>query len=62
MAIIEEMQALEKNENWYIVEKPKGKTLLGCKWIFTIKYKAVRSIDYQEMFNHVAKLNTIQEW
>ena len=30
MAIIEEMQALEKNETWDIVAKPEGKTLKGC--------------------------------
>ena len=43
-AINEEMQALEKNENWDIVELPKGKKTVGCKWIFTIKYKADETI------------------
>ncbi|RVW87656.1 Retrovirus-related Pol polyprotein from transposon RE1 [Vitis vinifera] len=44
-AINEEMQALEKNENWDIVELPKGKKTVGCKWIFTIKYKAAGTIE-----------------
>ena len=33
------MEALEKNKTWEIVELPKGKNPMGCKWIFTVKYK-----------------------
>lgn len=33
------MRALEKNETWQIVECPKGKTLVGCRWLFYIKFK-----------------------
>ena len=44
-AINEKMQALEKNETWDIVELPKGKKTVGCKWIFTIKYKADGTIE-----------------
>ncbi|RVX18319.1 Retrovirus-related Pol polyprotein from transposon RE1 [Vitis vinifera] len=33
------MKALEKNETWEMVDLPKGKTTVGCKWVFTIKYK-----------------------
>ena len=72
------MQALEKNETGDMVELPKGKKIVGCKWIFTIKYKAdetierykarleakgftqTYSIDYQEIFAPVAKMNTIR--
>ena len=36
----EEMNALEKNKTWEIVERPKGKNIVDCKWIFTLKYKA----------------------
>ena len=35
-----EMDALEKNETWKLVELPKEKKLVGCKWVFTVKYKA----------------------
>ena len=38
------MQALEKNETGDMVELPKGKKTVGCKWIFTIKYKADETI------------------
>ena len=29
---------LEKNGAWGIVEKPRGKKLISCKWVFTFKY------------------------
>ena len=31
------MEALEKNKTWDIVELPKGKNLVGCKWVFAMK-------------------------
>lgn len=39
----EEMSALEKNKVWKIVDKLKGKNIIGCKWIFTLKYKSYGS-------------------
>lgn len=43
--VMEEMHALEKNGTWELVRKPEGKTLVGCKWVFTVKYKGDESID-----------------
>jgi len=40
-----EMEALEKNKTWDIVELPKGKRLVGCRWVFTVKYKSDGSIE-----------------
>lgn len=37
-AVKEEMKALEKNGTWEIVDLPKGKKVVGCKWVFTPKY------------------------
>ena len=35
-----EMEALEKNRKWEIVELPKRKKPVGCKWVYIIKDKA----------------------
>jgi len=43
-AIQEEMEALEKNRTWDIVTLPQGKKTVGCKWVFSTKYKADGSI------------------
>ena len=40
MAINEEMESLLKNQTWYLVELPKGRRVLGCKWIFKIKSRS----------------------
>ena len=31
------MQSLHKNEIWDLVELPKGKTDIGCKWVYKKK-------------------------
>ncbi|PHT68809.1 hypothetical protein T459_28296 [Capsicum annuum] len=33
-----EVQALEANNTWVIVDLPKGKNTVGSKWIYKIKY------------------------
>lgn len=33
-----EITALETKETWIIVTLPSGKHVIGCKWVFTIKY------------------------
>ena len=40
-----EMDALEKNETWELVELPKEKKLVGCKWVFTVKYKVDGTLE-----------------
>ncbi|RVW31840.1 Retrovirus-related Pol polyprotein from transposon TNT 1-94 [Vitis vinifera] len=44
-AVQDEIDALEKNGTWTITDLPVGKRPVGCKWIFTIKYKADRSVE-----------------
>jgi hypothetical protein len=36
-AMGEEMQSLYKNQTWKVVQLPKGKKAIGCKWVYTKK-------------------------
>ncbi|RVW23388.1 Retrovirus-related Pol polyprotein from transposon TNT 1-94 [Vitis vinifera] len=40
-----EMKALEKNKTWELVKLPAGKKPEGCKWVYTVKYRADGSIE-----------------
>ena len=44
-AMNEEMKTLEKNETWKIVERPKDKKAVGCRWIYTVKYQSNGTLD-----------------
>jgi lipocalin len=33
-AIMEEMESLKKNQTWALVQLPKGKRAIGCKWVY----------------------------
>ena len=44
-AMDEEMRALIHNDTWDIVDLPKGKKPVGCRWIFTLKYNADGTLD-----------------
>ena len=41
----EEMKALQKNSTWGVVDMPEGKIPVGCRLVFTIKYKADGTIE-----------------
>ncbi|RVW65334.1 Retrovirus-related Pol polyprotein from transposon TNT 1-94 [Vitis vinifera] len=44
-AVQDEIDALEKNGTWTITDLSVGKRPVGCKWIFTIKYKVDGSVE-----------------
>lgn len=44
-AMNEEMEALEKNKTWELMKLPVGKKIVGCKWVYTVKYRADKSIE-----------------
>ena len=43
--VSEEIQALEKNQTWNLVKKPERKASVGCKWVFTVKYRSDGTIE-----------------
>ncbi|KAA0055467.1 Cysteine-rich RLK (receptor-like protein kinase) 8 [Cucumis melo var. makuwa] len=42
---MEEMKTLKKNKTWEIFAIPKGHKTVGCKWVFSLKYKADGMLD-----------------
>lgn len=43
--MLEEMQAIERNSTWELVNAPEGKNIIGLKWVFWTKYNADGSIQ-----------------
>jgi len=69
----EEKKALHKNNTKEFVKLPNGRKAVGCKWVFTAKYKAdgfmkgykaklvakgTYGMDYEEAFAPVEKMNS----
>ena len=44
-AMDEEMKALLHNDTWDIVDLPKGKKPISCRWVYTLKCKSKGSLD-----------------
>jgi len=40
-----EHSALLHNKTWYLVPAPKGKNIIGCKWVYEVKKKVDGTID-----------------
>lgn len=41
----EKTNVLEKNNTWVLTDLPRGKTTVGCRWVYTIKYNADGSVE-----------------
>ncbi|PNX82738.1 retrovirus-related Pol polyprotein from transposon TNT 1-94, partial [Trifolium pratense] len=44
-AMNDEMKSLKKNDTWELVDCPPGKKIVGCRWVYTVKYKADGTIE-----------------
>lgn len=44
-AMQDEMKALQQNHTWSPTDLPAGKKAVGCKWVYSVKFKADGSID-----------------
>ncbi|KAM1519031.1 hypothetical protein ACFXTN_020396 [Malus domestica] len=45
-AMNEELKSLKKNATWEITDLPASKKPVGCKWVYTVKYKADGTVDH----------------
>ncbi|KAJ9551621.1 hypothetical protein OSB04_015666 [Centaurea solstitialis] len=68
-AMTEEIDSIEKNGTWELVERPNNATIIGLKWVFKVKrdangsisrYKARPGIDFEEVFAPVARIETVR--
>jgi len=41
----EEYESIIKIKTWELTESPKGKKIIGCKWLYKPKFKAYGSKD-----------------
>ena len=44
-AMGKETSALWKNKIWATIELPKGNKPMGCKWVYTVKYKGNGTLE-----------------
>jgi hypothetical protein len=44
-AMNNEYDALMHNKTWHLVPPPKGKNIIGCKWVYKVKKKSDVTID-----------------
>lgn len=40
-----EIETLEDNKTWELVDLPKGKKAIGCRWAYNIKYNASGKVE-----------------
>uniref|UniRef100_A0A1S4AC36 Uncharacterized mitochondrial protein AtMg00810-like n=1 Tax=Nicotiana tabacum TaxID=4097 RepID=A0A1S4AC36_TOBAC len=45
-----EISALEDNNTWCIVDLPRGKVPIGCKWVFKVKYMSNSEVESWYIF------------
>nr|GFB18792.1 putative reverse transcriptase, RNA-dependent DNA polymerase, Gag-polypeptide of LTR copia-type [Tanacetum cinerariifolium] len=44
-AMNQEMEALNRNGTWIIVDSPIGRKPIGGKWVYKVKYRSSREVD-----------------
>ena len=44
-AMSDEIQALEENNIWILTDLPPHKTIIGCKWVYKVKFKADGTVE-----------------
>ena len=50
-AMVEEYDSIVRNSKWEIVPRPKGKSVVGLRWIYKVKQAADRNVKkYKAIF------------
>jgi hypothetical protein len=44
-AMEDEIEVIEKNKTWKLVDKPQDKEIIGVKWIYKVKYNVDGSVQ-----------------
>ncbi|KAL5560865.1 hypothetical protein UlMin_030612 [Ulmus minor] len=45
IAMQTEYDALQQNKTWVLVAPPAGTSIIGCKWVYRLKYKVDGTIE-----------------
>ena len=62
-AVKEEMESLKKNKTWTLIEPPKDRKIVGCKWVFKIKQDANGAeIKYKARLVQLKDFHRNTEW
>ena len=40
-----EFSALQRNNTWHLVPPPSNGNIIGCKWVYKLKYKPDGTVD-----------------
>jgi len=43
--MLAKVQAFQANNTWSFVQLPSGKPIVGCKWVYKVKYKADGTLE-----------------
>ncbi|KAL1203433.1 Retrovirus-related Pol polyprotein from transposon RE1 [Cardamine amara subsp. amara] len=43
--MLEEIESMVKNDTWDEIDKPSKKKIVGCRWVYTIKYTSTGKIE-----------------
>jgi len=46
-AMKEEMNAMVENKTWILVDRPEGRKIINCLWVYKVKFQNKKNICYK---------------
>lgn len=46
-AMKEEMDAMVENKTWTLVDRPEGRKIINCRWVYKVKFENEKNICYK---------------